>query len=647
MIVATAGHIDHGKTLLVKALTGVDGDRLPEEKRRGMTIDLGFAYLADGARTIGFIDVPGHERFIRNMLCGVAGVDSALLVVAADDGPMPQTLEHLAILDLLGVRTGLVALTKTDRAAAERVAAVRREIEALLAGTSLAGASIHPVSAVTGEGIEALGRALRAIAASLPRRASSGNFRLAVDRAFSIAGAGLVVTGTVFSGRVANDDTVRVLREGREARVRAIHAQNARAVAGSAGERCALNLIGTRLKAEHVQRGDWIVSGALPEPTARLDARVRVLRGEARALRHWTPVHVHLGAAESSGRIAVLEGDAIVPGTSALVRLVLERPMGAAYGDRLVLRDQSARRTIGGGQVIDVFAPVRGRARPARIEMLRALEVADPARALAACLAVAARTGKHGVDLAQFAAGRNLTRAEAQALFAHAAMRRVDAGATHLAFHDTHWAALRKRAAEAVAEWLRRTPDAPGVPEDRLLGRRAQSGALTAALAADLVEAGVLARAGAYLRLPEHRPVFGGADAALWQRLAALLDPEDGRPPAIGDLAARVERPPQTVVALLERAARNGYAVRVSESRFFLPQTVQRLASVAEQVAASMPEKRFTAAQFRNATALGRNLSIEVLEYFDRMRFTRRIGDARMVISPAAQLLAAPADAVR
>ncbi|MDH4094613.1 MAG: selenocysteine-specific translation elongation factor [Betaproteobacteria bacterium] len=647
MIVATAGHIDHGKTLLVKALTGVDGDRLPEEKRRGMTIDLGFAYLADAARSIGFIDVPGHERFIRNMLCGVTGVDCALLVVAADDGPMPQTFEHLAILDLLGVRTGLVALTKTDRVTPERAAAVRREIEALLSGTSLAGVSIHPVSAATGAGVEALGHALRAIAASLPRRAGNGNFRLAVDRAFSIAGAGLVVTGTVFSGRVADGDAVRVLRDGREARVRGIRAQHARADAGRAGERCALNLTGTRLKAEHLQRGDWIVSGTLPAPTSRLDARVRVLRSEARALRHWTPVHVHLGAAESSGRIAVLEGAAIAPGANALVRVALERPMGAVYGDRLVLRDQSARRTIGGGHVIDGAPPARGRARQERIEMLRALDDADPARALQACLAVAARAGKQGVNLAQFAAGRNLTHAEAQALFARVAMRRVDAGAMQVAFHDAHWAALRKHAAESVAEWLRHTPDAPGAPEDRLLGRAEHAPEVTAALATELVDAGVLARAGAHLRLPAHRPAFSGADEALWQRLAALLDPEDGRPPAIGDLAARVEHPPQAVLGLLERAARNGYAVRVSESRFFLPRALLRLASVAEQVASTLPEKRFTAAQFRNATALGRNLSIEVLEYFDRMRFTRRVGDARMVVRPAAQLLAGSAQAVR
>ncbi len=278
MIVATAGHIDHGKTLLVKALTGVDTDRLPEEKSRGMTIDLGFAYWPlEGGERVGFVDVPGHERFIRNMLAGVSGIDFVLLVVAADDGVMPQTREHAAILDLLGVARGAVALSKIDRVAPERVAAVRAEIAALLADTVLAGAPVFPVSAVSGDGIDALKRALAESARAAPAKDASGNFRLAVDRAFTVTGAGLVVTGAVISGSVALGDTVRATGSERTARVRSIHAQNRAAPLGRAGERCALNLAGSELKLDLVARGDWIVAPDAPGAVARLDARIRIL----------------------------------------------------------------------------------------------------------------------------------------------------------------------------------------------------------------------------------------------------------------------------------------------------------------------------------------------------------------------------------
>ncbi|MDX1376875.1 MAG: selenocysteine-specific translation elongation factor, partial [Burkholderiales bacterium] len=348
MIVATAGHVDHGKTSLVRALTGVDTDRLPEEKKRGLTIDLGFAYLPlAGAATIGFVDVPGHERFVHNMLSGVAGIDFALLVVAADDGPMPQTREHLAILDLLGVSQGAVALSKIDRVSEARVAEVRAALGTLLAPTGLAGAPIFPLSVVSDTGVGALKAHLEAAARALQPRAREGNFRLAVDRAFTIAGAGLVVTGTVVSGEVAVGDTVRALLAGEAARVRSIHAQNAAAGIGVAGERCALNLAGIDGKSP-IERGDWIVAGTLPPAVRRFDARLRVLADEAGALAHWTPVHVHLGAADVTGRVAVLEGAGIAPGASGLVQLLLERPIGALGGDGFILRDQSSRRTLAG-----------------------------------------------------------------------------------------------------------------------------------------------------------------------------------------------------------------------------------------------------------------------------------------------------------
>jgi selenocysteine-specific elongation factor len=634
MIVATAGHVDHGKTLLVKALTGVDTDRLPDEKRRGLTIDVGFAYLPDAAAgTIGFIDVPGHERFVHNMLCGVAGIDAALLVVAADDGPMPQTVEHLAILDLLGIRHGLVALSKIDRVAAERVTAVRAQIERLLEPTTLTGAPVFPVSAVTGDGIEPLAAHLRGLAGELPRRATDGNFRLAVDRAFTVAGAGLVVTGTVFSGELRRGDAVRALAAGAAGRARAIHAQNAAAERGRAGERCALNLAGTGLKPDEIRRGDWIVHGSVPDPSWRLDVRVRVLGGEARPLRHWTPVHVHLGAASATGRVATLEAKEIEAGATGLAQLVLGRPIGAVHGDRLILRDQSARRTLGGGRVIDVYPPGRGRAKPERLDALRDMENADPARALAALL----KRSPRGLDLARFAACRNLTDDETTRLFASVAMKRIESATQRLGFTHAQWDRLRTDALESVAAWHRRVPDAAGPPEDRVLDGRGLPRSVVVAVAAELVREGALARSGSEVRLPTHRSDLTPADADLWKRIVDVLDTEDTRPPTVAEIAARVGGAQKAVQSLLDRAVRRGLAARVSQTRYFLPHTVARLAGIAEALAKTADQGRVTAAAFRDRSGLGRNLSIEVLEFFDRVRFTRRVGDARVVLAPASE----------
>ena len=330
MIIATAGHVDHGKTLLVKALTGVDTDRLPEEKKRGMTIDLGFAYLpVEAGETIGFIDVPGHERFVHNMLAGVAGIDFALFIIAADDGPMPQTREHLAILDLLGIKKGAVALTKIDRVTVSRAEDVRNEIANLFAATTLASSPVFPVSAITGQGVEDLKAHLLAEARDCRPKTTAGNFRLAVDRSFSISGAGLVVTGTAFSGSLSVGDPVRMLDAGLTLRARMIHAQNTASQTGKAGQRCAINLAGPELKPERIERGDWVVTGDVPAPIQKFDARLRVLQSELRPLAHWTPVHVHLGAADVTGRVAVLESSSIAPGASGLVQIVLDRPIGA------------------------------------------------------------------------------------------------------------------------------------------------------------------------------------------------------------------------------------------------------------------------------------------------------------------------------
>ena len=379
MIVATAGHVDHGKTALVRALTGVDTDRLPEEKKRGLTIDLGFAYHPLGdEHVLGFVDVPGHERFVRNMLAGVGSIDLALVVVAADDGVMPQTREHTAILDLLGVTECIAVVSKVDKVEAARAGEVSEEVDGLLSATGMQGAEIHQVSALSGDGMDALAGALRAHALGLAARAANGRFRLCVDRAFMLKGAGLVVTGTVHAGVASTGERLVVTPSGFEARIRGIHAQDRPAERARAGERCALNLAGRDIESGAIVRGDWIVDRALHAPSDRIDVRLRVLAEEARALRHWTPVHAHLAASHSTARVAVLGAGSIPPGDSGRVQIVLDHPLHALADDRIVIRDQSATRTMGGGTVIDPFSPKRGRARPTRLAWLDAVEVRGP-----------------------------------------------------------------------------------------------------------------------------------------------------------------------------------------------------------------------------------------------------------------------------
>ncbi|MBN8443835.1 MAG: selenocysteine-specific translation elongation factor, partial [Thauera sp.] len=355
MLIGTAGHIDHGKTTLVRALTGIDTDRLPEEKQRGITIELGYAYapLADG-QVLAFIDVPGHERFVPTMLMGAAGIDYALLVVAADDGVMPQTREHLAILHLLGVSRGAVALTKCDRVPQARVDEVRAEVAHLLAPTRLAGSPVFAVSAVSGEGIAALRAHLEAVAAAEAAVAPAGGLRLVVDRRFAIAGAGTIVTGTVHAGSVRVGDRVLLARPdgfSRELRVRGLHVNNRKAEVGERGSRCAVNLAG--IDHADVERGDWLIAPLLARPTDRLDLRLHLLPGAVRKLGQWQGVTLHHAGGHAMARLALLddalEAGGLAPGASGLVQAVLDRPVFACHGDRIVIRDAAGRETLGGG----------------------------------------------------------------------------------------------------------------------------------------------------------------------------------------------------------------------------------------------------------------------------------------------------------
>jgi len=631
VIIATAGHIDHGKTLLVKALTGVDADRLPEEKKRGLTIDLGFAYIpsADGS-VLGFVDVPGHEKFIRNMIAGVTGIDCALLVVAADDGPMPQTEEHLAILDLLGVVGGVVALTKIDRVEPERVAKVMGDIEQLISGTVLEGAEIFPVCALTGDGIDGLRGTLDRMG-QRKAGAAAGNFRLAVDRSFTVPGAGVVVTGAVFSGDVKIGDRLVISPSGISVRVRGIHAQNRQAESGMVGQRCALNIAGPQLERIDIARGEWVLAQEVHAPTARMDARLRVLPGEAIPLKHWTPVHLHLGAADVPARVAVLEGGTIEPGENGLVQLVLDREFGALRRDRFILRDQSAWRTIGGGAVIDPFAPARGRAKSTRIECIRDMEKEPVEDALAALL----HAMPGGVDLGWFAKTWNLKPRDAERLWGKSALKLAGG---HFGFANSHWDSWADKTRNVLGEFHADNKDAQGIAEETL--RRMVGHALPkevfSQLVQELVTIGVLSVSGAMLRLAKHQVQLTPSDAALWRKLALVFEASNLRPPSLGDLADEATTDVRNVERFLVRAARLGFVVQIAAKRFLLPHALERLGAMAEAI--TEDEGTLTIKALRDKSGIGRNVTIEVAEFFDRVGFTHRRGNEREICKPAAEV---------
>ncbi|MCC5872217.1 MAG: selenocysteine-specific translation elongation factor [Gammaproteobacteria bacterium] len=621
MIVATAGHVDHGKTSLVKALTGVDTDRLEEERARGLTIDLGFAYTDWQSRRWGFIDVPGHQRFIGNMLAGVAAIDVAMLVVAADEGPMPQTLEHLQILDLLGVERGVVALTRIDLADPDAITEATRATRELLTGTALDDAPILPVSAVTRTGLEALQAALAAQAETASRRVGR-HFRMAVDRVFTVSGAGLIVTGSAHAGSVEVDDQLVALPHGEPIRVRGIRALDEDRRAGHAGERLALNITGIRH--QQIHRGDWLVAPVLARPQFRFDARLRPLPDVT--LKSGREVHLHHGASHTMGRITLLDGDAGSP----RVHIAVREPVGVLHGDRFILRDSSGRITLAGGTVLDPAPPHRGRRRSERLRQLDAMELSGPvaiARAALACtpleLDIEALAWKLNEDPA------TLAEATPEAVVdRHAGFRLRNAGA---------WSALKEQIRARLSQFHAGQPQLAGMGVDEVLAvldPKPSPAVLRDALR-DAIRDGAIARSATRFHLPDHKPRLDPKDARRWQRIAPHLQEHPRQPPVVHDLARTLEMDPAELDGLLGRVTFSGNLIRVAKNRFLLPAAVIELAVLAEHLCAGSDTGSFDARAYRDAAGIGRNLTIDLLEYFDRMGLTRRLGDQRRVVGRA------------
>jgi selenocysteine-specific elongation factor len=616
MIIGTAGHVDHGKTALVKALTGVDTDRLAEEKRRGITIDLGYAYTGE----LGFIDVPGHERFVHTMLAGASGIDIALLVVALPEGIRPQTREHLQILSLLGIDRAVVALTKADLAP-DRIPEVTGAVRALLADTPLSGTAMIPVSAITGQGIEALRQALTASA--VRDRDVAGYPRLAVDRAFTLPGAGLIVTGTLVSGRIAVEDRLVLSPSGLELRVRGLHAQNKPSAEAVAGQRVALNITGPRLSKDVVARGDWVLHPDIHAPTAGMDVRVTLLADASKPMRQDTQVHLHVGAAHVMARVSLLDRERLEPGAAALARVTLQQPIGALSGDRIVLRDTGATSTIGGGVVLDPFPPRRGRRAPVRLAQLEALECSDAVAALRRLLAVA----PCWTDAGLFMRSRNMREADRSRLINLVpAVSAGDLIVSPVAFDRVRTAVLA-----ALAAHHRASPELPGLQSERL--RLAMTERPPVAGFAGLLEAllreGTIAQDGPWFRMPGHRISLSPQDDRLWRAARPLIAEERFRPPRVRDIAIALNVPEAAVRVTLKRLVRMGQVVEIAPDHFFLRETVAEMAAIAAEVVDV--EGLLTAASFRDRLDNGRRMAILILEFFDKAGVTVRSGDVRRV----------------
>ena len=631
MIIATAGHVDHGKTELVKALTGIDTDRLLEEKARGLSVDLGFAYHTLPDNTIlGFVDVPGHDNFIRNMLAGVAGIDLGLLVVAADDGVMPQTREHLAILSLMEIRQYIVALTKIDRVSSGRVYDVADQVDRLLTAQGHEGVTIYPVCAPENQGIGEWMKALKSrVKAASAAWTAEHHFRMSIDRVFTLKGVGLVVTGMVFSGAVRKGESMTLSTDGSQVRVRGIRAHNTASNGAKAGERCAINIAGRGLNKEVVRRGNWLMHPSLYAPTRRIDVEVKVLASETGPLKHWTPTHLHIGADHLSARVAVLSGGAIPAGGQGLAQLVVSRDAFAVHGDTFVLRDQSAQRTIAGGRVIDPFSPKRGRARPARIAALNAMQhrnVTDALRALT-------DGSETGVLLTPFSVAYNLPAPRLDMLIDRLSLRRVGQQSKQRVFCETQWHRLGAKVVGAVKGFHRSKPMSPGasVKDIQLALSPHIETSILEVLLGTLVEEQRLNSRGTRFHLPSHNIRISVRDQQLLDRVAPKLAPRSGTPLSLHQAAADLKVDLETLEMTLKTASRLGKMVLIGKNRYAPTHFVAKLGVVAERLAANSADRCFTTAEYRKQTTLGRNFVIDVLEYFDQIGFTERNGNTRYI----------------
>ena len=627
IIIGTAGHIDHGKSSLVKALTGTDPDRLAEEHERGMTIDLGFAFLSP---EIAFIDVPGHEKFIKNMVAGVSTIDLAILVIAADDGVMPQTREHLDILSLLRLERGFIVITKIDAVDAELLELVYDEVRSAVQGTFLEKAPLFAVSSITGAGLAELKAALLAAAEAMPARPLQGPFWMPVDRSFIIKGFGTVVTGTLLSGSASVGETLELLPAGRLVKIRGLQQQGRSVERVTSGYRTALNL--QNISREEIVRGDVLASPGHFQGTRLLDARLHLLRSAAKELPNRARLRLHLGTREVMARVKLLDTERLKPGASALVQLLLEGPAAAMRREPFVVRHYSPAYTIGGGAILDPSPIPHRRFDKKVLAHLQALEHPDPLEMIAAALLadpLALRSP------AEIAARSSISIQECEVLLADAAARgeiiAFGSGSKTLYSHVQSGEQLAARMQKKLAEFHQREPLKPGMSKAEL---RAQLGGQVAPklfdhILARLAAAGVIVQQPQWVKLASHEVRLSPADEQTAERITARLAATPFAPPEEGVLAQELGLAASDVHRLLTALQGMGRLVRLEGELFFLASALQAAEERLRQFGAEREE--ISVGEFRELLGTSRKYAVPLLNWFDQVGLTERVGDNRLI----------------
>jgi selenocysteine-specific elongation factor len=628
-VIGTAGHIDHGKTALVRALTGVDCDRLPEEKRRGITIDLGFASWITEEYQIGFVDVPGHERFVKNMLAGVGGIDCALLVVAADESIMPQTREHLAICRLLEIPAGVVAITKSDLVERDIIDLVRLEIEELVSGSFLEGKPIVPVSSVTSEGIPELQAALIAAVASVPDRDHTTRvFRLPIDRAFTLKGFGSIVTGTALSGELRSDADVEILPSGLRSRARTIQVHGAARELAVAGERTSINLADLAL--DQLERGEQVVEPRTLTPSQIITARLNLLP-DSRPLKDQARVRFHHLAAELLGSVRLIAADRkeVAPGASEFVQIRLESPVVATAGDRFVIRRYSPATTIGGGVILDAHLPRLSRGtRPDLLETLARGSLAERASLLARL------AGASGLSLADLEARTGIRqdtlRRELTAKVLPELAEFDGPGGRRWLHRDT-LVELRRRAMAFLQKWFEANRTSVSVPKSEFVQKLvsdAADSALVNFVLQDLQREKIIAVAGDSIEVPGRSKTLGGAEGELARLLEERFRSAALQPPPVSELIHTIQQRPKVIEGVVSYLVKQGILVRIADGVYLHRDVVTQ----ARAKMATRKGQTIDVGGFKDLFGLSRKVAIPLLELFDREGVTRREGDVRQVL---------------
>ena len=617
-VVGTAGHVDHGKSALVEALTGIDPDRLAEEKERGMTIDLGFAWLSlPGGNEVSIVDVPGHERFVNNMLAGVGGIDLALLVVAADESVMPQTREHLAILDLLQIERGLVAITKRDLVDEDWVDLVEADVEEVLKDTVLEGAPVVRVSAVTGEGLPQLVSTIEELLAATPPKRDLNRPRLPIDRAFTIAGFGTVVTGTLIDGKLDVGQEVELAVSGRETRIRGLQTHRSKLQQAEPGSRVAANLTG--IADEEILRGEVLTSPGWLKRTTAVDVRLRVIPEAPHPIRHNMFVTVHTGSSEVIGRARLLETELAKPGDTTWAQLKLDTPLAVVKGDYFVIRSNQT--TLGGGNIVDTHARRHRRAHQPTLERLAVMEMGSDRDVLLKTIEMSEPSAFEAlVNRANLKP--SVARAELEAMASEdlvVALGRPAVGAGSLVYTAAGWSSVSERARKALAAYHGQSPLRKGAPKEELRSRLGMTQQVFSSVLPRLRDDGIVAEEGALVRLPEHQPELTNAQREAADVYLKILEADPYSPPTDSPVDPEV----------LNLLADEGKVVKVSETVAFSATAYREMV---DRISAHIKDSgEITVADVRDMFGTSRKYALALMDDLDYKRITRRVGDARVL----------------